>query len=216
MSEPKRRLLDPTERFSEILFGLIMVLTFTGTISVAEAGRADVREMLVAALGCNFAWGIVDAVMYVLSAMTTRGRGRLLVQKLRAVSDAPTAHRMIADALPERVAAILGPEDLESMRKRLLAREEPAAGLQIAKVDVLGALAIFLLVFLTTFPVALPFLILHEPQPALRVSNAIALAMLFALGWSLARYTGGRPFLLGFGMLVLGAALVAATIALGG
>ena len=216
MSEPKRRLLDPTERFSEILFGLIMVLTFTGTISVAEAGRADVREMLVAALGCNFAWGIVDAVMYVLSAMTARGRGRLLVQKLRAVSDPPTAHRMIADALPERIAAILGLEDLESMRKRLLAHEEPAAVSPIAKVDILGALAVFLLVFLTTFPVALPFMVLHDPQPALRLSNAIALAMLFALGWSLARYTGGRPYLLGFGMLVLGAALVAATIALGG
>jgi len=42
----KQRALDPIERASEILFGLIMVLTFTGSLSVAEAGRDDVRAML--------------------------------------------------------------------------------------------------------------------------------------------------------------------------
>ena len=45
-----RRLLDPMDRVSELLFGLIMVLTFTGTLSVADAGRESVREMLVAAM----------------------------------------------------------------------------------------------------------------------------------------------------------------------
>jgi hypothetical protein len=33
-----------------------MVLTFTGSLSVADAGRADVRAMLIGALGCNLAW----------------------------------------------------------------------------------------------------------------------------------------------------------------
>ena len=41
------RVLDPLERFSEIVFGLIMVLTFTCALGVAEAGREDVREMWV-------------------------------------------------------------------------------------------------------------------------------------------------------------------------
>src|SRR5262245_13550653 len=208
MPEP-RRLLNPTERFSEILFGLIMVLTFTGTLSVTEAGRADVRDMLVAALGCNLAWGIVDAVMYVLSAMTTRARGRLLVHKLREVSDPKVAHAIIADTLPGRIAAIVGEDELESMRRRLIARDEGPAGVPLVKDDLLAAGAVFLLVFLTTFPVAIPFMVVHEPQPALRISNAIALAMLFGLGWSLARYTGGRPWRLGLGMLVVGGVLVA-------
>ena len=40
-----QRVLDPNERISEVLFGLIMVLTFTGSLSVAEAGRErGVRE----------------------------------------------------------------------------------------------------------------------------------------------------------------------------
>ena len=112
-----RRVLEPTERFSEILFGLIMVLTFTCTLSVGEAGRADVREMLVGALGCNLAWGIVDGVMYILHALTLRGRGTLLLHRLRNVSDPVAAHALIASAIPERLAAILGPEDYEAMRR---------------------------------------------------------------------------------------------------
>ena len=54
--------LEPMERISEILFGLIMVLTYTCSFSVAGAGREEVRTMLVGALGCNLAWGVIDAV----------------------------------------------------------------------------------------------------------------------------------------------------------
>jgi VIT1/CCC1 family predicted Fe2+/Mn2+ transporter len=216
MSAVRRPILDPTERFGEILFGLIMVLTFTGTLSVTEAGRADVREMLVAALGCNLAWGIVDGVMYVINEMTNRARGRVLLRKLHDVEDAAAGHRMIADVLPDCVADILGDEELESMRRKLVARPLPPAGVPFEMRDLVAGGAVCLLVFLTTFPVAVPFMVIHDPQPALRISNAIALATLFLLGRSLARYTGGRSWRLGLGMLVLGASLVALTIALGG
>jgi len=46
-----RRVLDPMDRVSEVLFGLIMVLTFTGSLSVAQAGRTEVRTMLLGTLG---------------------------------------------------------------------------------------------------------------------------------------------------------------------
>jgi len=51
-----KRALEPSERIAEVLFGLIMVLTFTGSLSIAEAGRDDIRAMLIGALGCNVAW----------------------------------------------------------------------------------------------------------------------------------------------------------------
>lgn len=38
--------LDPVDRSSEVLFGVIMALTFTTTFEVATAGHADVRTML--------------------------------------------------------------------------------------------------------------------------------------------------------------------------
>ena len=61
------RVLDPIERACEILFGVIMVLTFTGSISVAEGGATETRTVLAAAIGCNLAWGIVDAAMYLMA-----------------------------------------------------------------------------------------------------------------------------------------------------
>ena len=74
-----KRLLDPIDRITEILFGLIMVLTFTGSLSVAEADRAEVRTMLIGAIGCNLAWGIIDAVFYLMSTFTAQGRGLISI-----------------------------------------------------------------------------------------------------------------------------------------
>ncbi len=81
--ESSERVLDPIDRISEVMFGLFMALTFTGTLSVATAGRDDVRLMLIAALGCNIAWGIVDAVMYVLRSLVSRGRQAALLRPCR-------------------------------------------------------------------------------------------------------------------------------------
>ena len=67
------RVLDPVDRLSEILFGLIMVLTFTGSISVATADRAETKAVLIGAIGCNIAWGIIDAIMYLMACLNERG-----------------------------------------------------------------------------------------------------------------------------------------------
>jgi len=42
VSSAAHRVLDPLDRISEVLFGLIMVLTFTGSLRVAEAGHGKV------------------------------------------------------------------------------------------------------------------------------------------------------------------------------
>lgn len=68
------RYLDPGERLSEVLFGLIMVLTFTSTARATLGDSEDsARELLIAALGCNIAWGVIDGGMYIMSAMLDRG-----------------------------------------------------------------------------------------------------------------------------------------------
>ena len=65
-----KRVLEPPERISEVLFGLIMVLTFTCSFSVANSGRSELRQMLVGALGCNVAWGIIDGIFYLMSCLS--------------------------------------------------------------------------------------------------------------------------------------------------
>ena len=137
------RVLDPIDRVSEVLFGLIMVLTFTGSLSVAEAGREDVREMLIGALGCNIAWGIIDAMLYLMGCLAEKGRGLITLQAVRRAADPQEAQRRIADALPPVVASILEPAELETIRQRLMQLPEPPARARLSKDDWLGSLGVF-------------------------------------------------------------------------
>jgi VIT family protein len=212
--EPARRVLEPSERTAEVLFGLIMVLTFTGSLSMAEAGREDIRAMLIGALGCNFAWGIIDGVLYLMGSLADRSRNLAVYQAVRSATDAEQARALVADALPPVVAAALHVADFERVRERIRALPQPSARLTAS--DWQGALGVCLLVFLSTFPVALPFVIMQNAPQALRVSNGIAVTMLFLAGAAYGRSVGRSPWAIGIAMVALGALLVAMTIALGG
>jgi VIT1/CCC1 family predicted Fe2+/Mn2+ transporter len=214
--KPPRRVLEPSERVAEVLFGLIMVLTFTGSLSVAEAGREDVRTMLIGALGCNLAWGIIDAVLYLMGSLAEKGQALMIFHAVRKESDPHKAQRLIADALPSVVAAVLQRSELQALDQRLKELPEPPEYAPLSKDDWLGALAVFLLVFLAVFPVAIPFMFMHNALPALRVSNAIAILMLFLAGHAYGRCVGRRPLVMGITMVILGAALTALTMAFGG
>jgi len=210
-----RRLLEPDERLSEILFGLIMVISITGTISVATGGREEVGTLLRGAVGCNLAWGITDAVMYLLSTLVVRGRGIAAWRAVRGAAHPRDAHAVIAGVLPPNLAAALSEAELEPIRRRLAATPGPARP-RLGKEEVLAALGVCGLVFLSTFPVVIPFLLVADATRALRISQAIAIALLFLLGWETARHMGSRPWVLGLAMVALGAGLVAIVVALGG
>lgn len=211
-----QRVLDPLERSSEILFGLIMVLTFTGTISVTEAGREETREVLIGALSCNLAWGLVDGVMYLMAAFMTRARSLTIYKAVRAAGSPEIAHRLIREALPPVVSSALAPEEIESLYRRLDHRDHPPDGVRLQRKDVAGAVGVFLLVFLSTFPVVVPFILIEHLPTALRTSNAVAIVMLFATGWSLGRFAGRPAWRTALGMVAVGLVLMAITMALGG
>ena len=213
---PSGRALDPVDRVAEVLFGLIMVLTFTGSLSVAEAGRDDVRAMLVGALGCNLAWGIIDAILYLMGCLAERSRQLMTLRAVRDAANPDRARAVLADALPPVVASILAPAELDAMSARLATLPEPPARAQMTREDWRGAAAVFLLVFLSTFPVVIPFIFMRNALPALRVSNAIAVAMLFMTGYAYGRLTAHRPVVTGITMVALGIVLVGITMALGG
>ena len=211
-----RRVLDPAERISEVLFGLIMVLTFTGSLSIAEAGREDIRAMLIGALGCNIAWGIIDGVLYMMGSLAERGRNLASYRALQVAATPQEADRLIVEALPPIFASVLEPEDLARMRQRLMNMPEPPGRAGLRASDWWGALAVFLLVFLSTFPIAIPFMIMQDATSALRASNAVAIVMLFVAGVAYGRVVGRYPWIVGISMVALGSVLVALTIALGG
>jgi VIT1/CCC1 family predicted Fe2+/Mn2+ transporter len=75
---------------------------------------------------------------------------------------------------------------------------------------------VFLWVFLTTFPVAVPFIFVGNVMRAMRISNAVAIVMLFLAGFTYGRLVGRSPWVFGASMVVLGGILVGLTIVLGG
>jgi hypothetical protein len=214
--KPALRVLEPIERISEVLFGLIMVLTATGALSVLTADRAQIRTLVIGALGCNLAWGIIDAGMYLMERLNERGRAILAVRGARSAVDPPAAQRIIVDALPPLVGRALSDEHLEAIRQRL--NELPAVPERprLTPRDWLGALGVCLLVFFATLPVVIPFIFIGDPTRALRVSNVVAIAMLFGCGFAFGRHAGLRPWAMGLAMVALGGVCVGVAIALGG
>jgi len=215
-NEKRAPVLDPIDRVSEIIFGLIMALTFTGSLSAATAAREEIRTMMFAALGCNLAWGLVDAVMYLVSTLTERTRNFTLIRRIRSAAVPREAQAILADALPGRLGTVISAEGLEDMRQRLAALPEPPARGRLGRDDYVGAVGVFLLVVLTTFPVVVPFMLFSETALAMRASNAVAVVTLFAAGYTLGRHSGGVPWRSGLVMVAIGVVLVAATMALGG
>src|SRR6185295_19981578 len=88
------RPLDPGETLGEVMFGLIMVLSFTvgARLLTGEEGF-DTTELVVGAVGCNIAWGIIDAVLFVLGNLFHRSQR---VRFYRSLKSAPNEAEALA------------------------------------------------------------------------------------------------------------------------
>ena len=145
--------LSSVDRINEVLFGLIMVLTFTCSISAATAGREELSTILWSALGCNLAWGFVDAVMYLFSVLLERGETFATIRTIRNAATEADAIQTIKELIPSFIAHVIKEEDLAGIADRVRKLPEPPQRVVLTPADLRKALAIFLLVFLSTFPV---------------------------------------------------------------
>jgi hypothetical protein len=214
-----RRYLSPADRLAEVLCGLIMVLSFT-LVAAPQVGEGPegVRTLLLATIGCNLAWGIIDGALFVLAAMTQRGQRLKTFQAVKAARDETAAVEIIRHELGARI-----PEDAPAeIRNHLYRAMVPV----IAKIkepprlmtgdDLLGGLSILLLEVLCTLPAAVPFLLMNDHWLALRTSNLLLVLLLFAVGYKWGGTAIGKPWTTGLAMLSIGASLVAVALALGG
>jgi len=92
------RYLDPATALSEVLFGLIMTLTFTlsAGLLIEDGGRAGARELLIAVVGCNIAWGIIDGALFLVGQLFDRGRLQRLGRSIRRARNQPAAVAVVA------------------------------------------------------------------------------------------------------------------------
>jgi hypothetical protein len=211
--------LDPASRLGEVIFGLIMVLSVTLTAGFTAAeGSVGVRQLLFAALGCNVAWGIIDGVMFVMTSMVARGEKALVIHAVQSAPNEQAALDIVRNIIEPRFDALARLGRLEAQRRSIFEyfSQAEAPKTRVTMDDLYGAVACFLLVFITCLPAAVPFLIFSEPTLALRLSNAFLVLMLFVVGYVWAQYAYTNRVLAGVVMVSIGLALVGVAVLLGG
>jgi hypothetical protein len=213
-----QKYLEPADTLGEVLFGLVMVLTFTlGASLAAGTDENSGRTLLVAAIGCNFAWGIIDGVMYAMNAMFDRGRATRIRRELED-SGEPAASALIARELGPRVESITSPEERSRLYRSVLTlvARMPVARTRLERADVYGGIICFWLVFLTASPAVVPFLVIDNPRLALRISNGLLVAMLFVAGYTWASQVNANRLGTALAFTLVALLLVGVAIALGG
>jgi hypothetical protein len=214
------RYLDPASSLGEIMFGLIMTLTFTlgAGIIIDDEGREGARDLLIALIGCNIAWGVIDAAMYLMTELFTRGKRRRVAEAVRSAPDQSGGVAVVANELDQYFEDVADAAERDALYNRVATKVRTAEipPNRLTKADFMGAFTSFWLVVIASAPAAIPFLIWDDARFALRVSNAILLVFLFFCGFNWARYTLGNPWTAGLIFLAGGFGLVAMAIALGG
>jgi len=211
------RHLDPVDRLGEVLFGLIMALGFTGAVRLGYE-EADSRELFVGILGCNVAWGIVDGVMYVLTSLFERGRRARVIRDVLAAPTEEAALARIGAQLDDRLGPFTTTDERAQLYGGILrsVRSQPRQVVHVTSGDVLGGVAVGLIVLLATLPMLVPYWIVRDPTVAVRLSHGIGVALVFLVGVRWGKAAGASPWRIGLGLAVLGLVLVGVTVVLGG
>ncbi|MGD0819098.1 MAG: hypothetical protein ABR986_11995 [Methanomassiliicoccales archaeon] len=221
--------LYPHERLVEILYGLVIALTITSAIRVITGGgRLDSLEinlMATTSLGAGIAWGIIDAMLYILVIVFQKHRYTRIAGKINAAKDESEALATIQEDLEDSLVGTLDAEDQKSVYRLVLhaQRRSSAASythqpksINIAKEDIFGATQVFFAMLLATLVVVIPLLLIEPPHVAVLVSNVLAFIVLFAVGYTWAKHTNIRKTLFGIVLVALGAAIVGISLVLGG
>ncbi len=196
-----------------------MVLGFTLIAGFTAASeKQGVRTLLLAVLGCNTAWGIIDGALFAWGNLTDRRLQLRFLTSLRSAPNEGEVFSVIGGRLNPLLEPGVGAEERARFCKAILPVimrvQLPDAGL--TKDDVNGMIAIFMIDVAAVIPAVIPFLFFTEPRIALRVSNGTLIALLFVTGLLWGRRTGFNGYLAGCCAMLLGLALIGAAIALGG
>jgi len=214
------RYLDPGDSLAEVLFGLIMALTITaGARLFAEGAQFDAHQLVVAAVGCNVAWGVIDAVLFVLGGLFQRNRRALFYRTLRSVRKEADALAALEEefALEDEPLATR-PDDRARLYESILtlsARATPARA-RLRRQDFVAAFIVFVLVSATAVPGVIPLLLIADSNLALHVSNWLLILLLFFVGYWWGHYTDVPPWRVEVIVMLLGVSMVLIAVVLGG
>jgi hypothetical protein len=221
--------LYPHERLVEILYGLVIALTITSAIRVITGGgtldSSGTKLMVTTSLGAGMAWGVIDAVLYIFVAVFQRHRYTRIAGKISSAKDESEALATIQEDLEDSLVGTLDVEDQKSVYRLVLHAQRRSSKasythqpkyLGIVKDDVFGAVQVFLAMLLATLVVVVPLWLIEPPHVAVIVSNIVAFAVLFIVGYTWAKHTNIRKTLFGIVLVSMGVVIVGISVVLGG
>lgn len=211
--------LDPADRLAEVTCGLIMVLSILLTAGYYVVGSPDpARSLLIAAIGCNVAWGLIDGFFYVGYALIDRSKHARMITGVRSAPNKPEAEKFIRDNLESDLFEALDAGEQERalgvVYDGLIDAEVPET--TVNREDLSSLLGAFTLNFLATLPATIPFLLIPDWRVALRVSNLVCVVMLFVMGYRFAGYIHANPWKIGGLLMAFGIGMVGIAVLLGG
>lgn len=221
-------LLDPIDRLSETIYSILILLTFTLAFRVFKLATEPpplqttdeyVLELLFAALGAIFAWGVIDGIMYVLTSLFDRLERRRLAWHIQAAATYSEAVEAIADELDFILEPITGNAQRQALYQDVLEhlREAEPREVGLKWEDFTGALACVFVALYSVLPSLVPFVLFRDNYLlAIRLSNVISFIVLFVAGYQWGKYTGANPWKTGLILLGVGALIVAVAILVGG
>lgn len=219
------RYLDAEDILLEIIFGLLIVMTFTMAFRAVNTYLApedvvqnQVRHMLIAAIGCTIAWGIIDAVITIMTNVADRARSARIIGKITDSMDESSAIDIVAAVLDDEIRPVTS----QGVRAELYAdivanaRTITLHPQGVRREDVYSAIVVMLAAMTATLPALIPYLFVDNPAWAIRLSNLIAVGMLFGVGYTWAKAMGAKPFKIGLLVAIVGVVIILVAIPLGG
>jgi hypothetical protein len=213
-----RMWLSPQDRLAEAICGIVMVLSVTA-YTRAEMEEPSSAAFLVAILGCNAAWGLVDGATYVFGSIQARGRRLLVHRALHAPGTPAEVERKAREAIGEAFEGLLPKGERRDRAVEMVieaARSIPPGRPRVMKEDLLAGLACFCLMFVGTLPMAVPYVFFRHLDRAILASQGIAVVLMFLIGRQWGATSGFRPIRSGLLFTAIGVALSSLTQFMGG
>lgn len=224
---PLERLLDPIDLLSETIYSVLVLLSFTLAFRIFKLGGDPtqavsaeyVNELLIASIEAILVWGLIDGVMHILLELFQRSERHRLLKQIQAAESEQAGVAAIAEELDHVLEPIAENDERLALYRRVYSqlRTGKPRPIGIKREDILGAFVSLLVAFLAVLPSLVPFFLLrHDYALAIRVSNIVSFAVLFAAGYSWGKYTDANPWTTGLLLMGVGALMVAIAIPFGG
>lgn len=210
--------LSTGDRLTEIFYGVFMVSVVTGMINATRDPSDPFAEwaMLIAALGVNISWGIIDGLTNVIGGLIDRADEDRLINSLRADKNNSQLKDKLLEDLQDSAVGHLNDSERIRVADMILA-ESPEESKKYfpSKDDYKIALAVFLIDFITIFPVVLPFIIFQDADRAVFFSHTIAVILFFLIGYYWALHLNWNKLKTGIILAVIGATVIAVSFYFG-